>query len=171
MAESIGERSFVGHFSHTVDPQRRLAIPSEWRSGDAGDCFVLLPARDHLIQAIPEKTFQEEILSAAKKLSLADAKGMRALALLGSRALRCICDKQGRIQLSPELMEYAGLSSKAVLVGSVWLFQLWSPEKWAEYENKEALDSDEEFFNVLDEINTKNNSRSGLESLFAGLKK
>lgn len=170
MAISSGEYCFVQNFTHTIDSQRRFAIPSEWRNGDAGDRFVLLPARDHLIQAIPEQTFQEEILSAAKKLSLADAKGMKALALLGSRAMKCVCDKQGRIQINTQLMEYANLSSKVVLVGSIWYFQLWSPEKWEEFQKAESLASDEEYFSILDEINNKNNAQSGLESLF-GLKK
>lgn len=168
MTISSGEYCFVQNFTHTIDSQRRFAIPSDWRNGDAGDRFVLLPAREHLIQAIPEKAFQEEILAQAKKLSLADAKGMRELALLGSRALKCVCDKQGRIQITQQLMNYAALSSKVVLVGSLWYFQLWSPEKWEQYEKENALDADEEYFDILDKINSKN--QSGLEGLFSGLK-
>ena len=168
MAISSGEYCFVESFSHTIDSQRRFAIPSEWRKGDAGDCFVLLPAREHLIQAIPEKAFQEEILAQARKLSLADAKGMRELALLGSRAQKCVCDKQGRIQIGAKLMQYASLSNKVVLVGSLWCFQLWSPEKWEQYENENMQDADEEYFDILNKINSK--GQSGLDSLFSGLK-
>ena len=150
---------FVRNFTHTIDSQRRFAIPSEWRSGKgAEDRFVLLPAKDNLIQMIPEVTFQREILEKAKKLSLADARGMRDLALLGSRASACGCDKQGRIQLTPSMMKYANLTNQVVLVGSLWCIQLWNPEKWAPYaQENEAEGMDDAFFDILEKINNKEN--------------
>ena len=50
------------------------------------------------------KTFQDEILVKARKMSLADSKAMRDLMILASRAMKCTCDKQGRIQINAKLM-------------------------------------------------------------------
>lgn len=152
---------FVRNFTHTIDSQRRFAIPSEWRKGGAAeDRFVLLPAKDNLIQMIPEVTFQQEILEKAKKLSLADARGMRDLALLGSRASACTCDKQGRVQLTPQMMKYAGLTTQVVLVGSLWCIQLWNPERWAPYaQESEEEGMDDAFFDILEKINQKENGK------------
>ena len=49
---------------------------------------------------------------------------------MGKMAFVDIQDKQGRIQINAKLMEHAGLTDKAVLVGSLWLIQIVSPETW-----------------------------------------
>ena len=97
---------FLGEFEHTLDAQRRVAIPAAWRGCSR---FVLLPAKDHAIQMMTVDTFREMVLDKTKKLSLGNVSDARNLARLGSRAQECACDKQGRIQLSPQLAAHAGL--------------------------------------------------------------
>lgn len=152
------EFCFLENFTHTIDSQRRFAIPSEWRQKDVDTQFVLLPAKNQVIQAIPLKTFQDEILAKAKKMSLADSKAMRDLMILASRAMKCSCDKQGRIQVNQKLMEHAGLTDKAVLVGSLWLIQIVSPENWEKIESN----GDDGFFDVMQRINDTPDDLAGV---------
>ena len=158
MAGSGEDFCFVENFTHAIDAQRRFAIPSDWRKKEGETQFVLLPAKNRVIQAIPLQTFQDEILAKAKKMSLADAGAMRDLMILASRAMKCTCDKQGRIQINSRLMEHAGLTDKAVLVGSLWLIQIVSPETW---ENIEGGGSDG-FFDVMQRINDTPESLAGV---------
>ena len=134
---------FYNDFEHTLDSQRRIAIPSEWRYQGAESRFVIIPARDSILQLYTYPAFQEMILSKVKKMSPANALDTRALAILGSRTQPCTCDKQGRIQLSAKLVAYAGLKDKAVLNGSMLYAEILTPEKWAQrgvYENDDFLD-------------------------------
>ncbi len=130
---SIGtEGLYLGQFEYTVDKQRRLAIPSQWRSDDPHqNCFFLLPGRLHALQLVPASMFRE-FLEKLKKVSFADSKAMVALGKIGSMAQQCVCDKQGRISLSQNLMQHAGITDKALLLGAVATIQIWQPEAWHE---------------------------------------
>ncbi|MFW5803279.1 MAG: division/cell wall cluster transcriptional repressor MraZ [Verrucomicrobiota bacterium] len=121
------ERCFLGRHECSVDAQRRLAVPSSWR-GD-GACFYLLPGRGHSIQMIPDWSFQS-LVEKLRKVSFADGQAARALAQIGSIAQEVRCDKQGRITLSPDLVNYAGLKGRALLLGSVTFAQIYAPETW-----------------------------------------
>lgn len=82
-----------------------------------------------------------------RKVSFADPKAAMAMASIGSTALECKCDKQGRITLSPKLAAHADITNKAVLVGAVTTVQIWQPELW----EQNRMDS-EASLNVLQEI-------------------
>lgn len=148
MAESGEQFCFVNSYTHTIDAQRRIAIPSEWRSRDGETSFYLLPAKENIVQLIPRETFYEQVVRKAQKMSLADARQNRDLALYASRAQNCICDKQGRIQISQQLMEHGGFRDKIVLVGALSLIQLWTPERW----EKALQDENNDYFDVMQRI-------------------
>jgi MraZ protein len=130
------EQIYIGTHPHAIDAQRRVAIPREWRQGEKGEALVFyqLPGRHGTIQVLPESHFRQEILEKIKKVSFADAAKSRALATIGAKASRCTCDKQGRVTLTPELMEHAGLTDQAVMVGSFTTIQVMAPERWSENE-------------------------------------
>ena len=54
MAEAMEQFVFVNNYTHAVDAQRRIAIPSEWRKKDGETSFYLLPAKEHIIQLVPK---------------------------------------------------------------------------------------------------------------------
>ena len=127
MAAGVEPTFFLGEYEHTLDSQRRVAIPAAWRSCSR---FVLLPSRDHAVQMMPVETFREMVLDKTRKLSLGNVEDARNLARLGSRAQECVCDKQGRIQISQALAGHAGLKDKVALIGSVSMILLYPPEVW-----------------------------------------
>ena len=148
MAEMMEQFSFVSNYTHAIDSQRRIAIPSEWRKKNGETSFYLLPARDHIVQLIPQETFYEQVIRKSQRLSLSDPRLQRDLAVFASRAQNCVCDKQGRIQISQLLLDHGGFKDKIVLVGAFWHIQLWTPERW-EAANR---DEDNEYFDVMQRI-------------------
>lgn len=143
------EQIFVNQFVHAIDSQRRVSIPSEWRRKEGEMVFYLLPAREHIVQLIPRETFYEQVIRKAQKMSLANASQQRDLALFASRAQSGVCDKQGRIQLSPALLAHGGFKDRLVMVGALWHIQLWTPENWA-LANR---DGNSDYFEVMQRIN------------------
>jgi MraZ protein len=125
---SIQEITFTGEYEYSLDSQRRVAIPKQWRV--EGLKYYLLPGRGGILQLIPEYTFKD-FLDKVRKVSLTNAAVGRALAMLGSRAQECNCDKQGRISLSMKLKEYAKIDSDLVMVGAFTHAQIWTQTGWA----------------------------------------
>ena len=137
---------FLGEYEHTLDTQRRVAIPAAWRGCSR---FVLLPSRDHAIQMMSVDTFREMVLDKTRKLSLGNVEDARNLARLGSRAQECVCDKQGRIQIGQQLASHAGLKDKVALVGSVSMILLYSPEVWSRMQQENGVDA---CYDVLEKL-------------------
>ncbi|MGL4854670.1 MAG: division/cell wall cluster transcriptional repressor MraZ [Lentisphaeria bacterium] len=120
---------FLGEFDYSIDKQRRVAVPSSWR-GDDLSRFVILPGRDNTLQGMPaEKAAQ--MLKKLTSSSFANREASKALAMIGSYACECVCDKQGRICLSQKLLSYAKISEHVVFVGGFDSFQIWSKEQWS----------------------------------------
>ena len=138
---------FLGEYEHTLVAQRRVAIPASWRGCGR---FVLLPGKDHSIQMMTVETFREMVVEKTKKLSLGNMEDARNLARLGSRAQECVCDKQGRIQLSQPLAAYANLKEKVALIGSVSMILLYPPEAWELIREGNGGESCFDIFNRLD---------------------
>ena len=116
---------FVGEFTHSLDTKGRLTIPSKWRIPGGDNTYLALPNQDGYITVYPPKMVArlEENMGDAK---LSDVR-RRALSMeLFSRADSFGCDKQGRINLSQDLLRHAGIKGKAVLAGNFTDFSIWS---------------------------------------------
>ena len=123
---------YLNEFEHSLDKQGRVAIPSAWRDADGTARFVLIPSEDSSLKLMPHALFKEMIAGKVKQISLKDIAAAGELAVLGSSSQECVCDKQGRIQISQKLLNHAGIKDKVSLVGAIAYVQIWSPERWAE---------------------------------------
>ena len=129
----------VGKFYHTLDEKKRLTIPSEWRDAmgmdaedknsreyvyifpnEVEDCLDLVPMRE--MQQIHDALSRADILE----------NDPVATALAQSAQMLKV-DTAGRIRISDELMEFAGIKSvrgeDITLVGSFNKGQIWSGKK------------------------------------------
>jgi len=147
----VDELVFLGEFEHSLDTQRRIAIPSAWRSKNGENRFVVVPGRNKILQMIPFVTFKENFLDKAKKVSPASAEGTLALARFASKAQECRCDKQGRIQINQSLLDYAGLTGNVMLIGAVWQAQLWDVNEWKLNQSNAGAD---DYFDELEKISS-----------------
>ncbi len=155
------ENFFFGEFEHSLDPQRRVAIPSNWRK-EKKTTFFLLPGRHNTLQLIPFSTFRETLMK-FKKISFADPAASLAFARLGASGQECECDKQGRIQIPQKLIEQAGLKNQVVMIGSLTTIQIWSKENWNLFGKSDQND-------VLDVIQKIGERPDDLKDILKGLK-
>jgi len=120
---------YLGEFEHTLDPQCRVTLPSEWRDREGNTHLVMIPARDAALLLLPLDTFLE-FVERARKYAIANAKMQAAFAYLGSRARNCRCDKQGRIALDRGMLNDIGIRGQIKLIGAVTHIRLCAPESW-----------------------------------------
>lgn len=129
---------FLGEREHAVDSQRRIALSRKWRGEDDSlNRFFILPGRSRSLQLVPASIFNE-LMQKLRKVSFADAQAAVALAGIGSMAQEVTCDKQGRISINAKLLEHAGITDSALLIGAVTTIQIWEPAAW----NDQKMDSE-----------------------------
>ena len=138
---------FVGEFVHALDSKGRVTIPSKWRISGGDNTYLALPNPGGYMTVYPPKMVSrlEEKVSTA---SLSDARAQSLLMELFSKAHSFGCDKQGRINLNDKLLEHAGISGKAVLVGNFSAFAIWSEDR---YGKREAAD-ERNIFDAMREL-------------------
>ncbi|HBM14987.1 MAG TPA: hypothetical protein DD381_01335 [Lentisphaeria bacterium] len=130
------ETLYAGEFTHSMDSQRRVAIPSEWRAKDGDNRFYVLPGRHNAVQLMPYHTFKS-MAERLKKVSSVDPKASLALAKLGASSRECLPDKQGRVHIPEQLLEHAQIKrgsdvdSELVMVGVFNSIQIWSTANWS----------------------------------------
>jgi MraZ protein len=132
MVKALTRTVFVGTFRHAVDEKKRVAIPAKWRAAARGaQEFFVLPDPKNCLVVLPASAMNK-MLERADDISIGEYERRDVLRVIASRAHATPCDKQGRINLTEDLLRHAGIDSEAVLVGVLTRFEIWSPARWAE---------------------------------------
>ena len=126
------EEAFVGRYEHSLDAKRRVTIPSDWRSAAGGGALYVLPGVTTPCLHVFTARDMSERVKATRKVSIANTKAQQLQRWLFAKACRAEPDASGRIRVSDELLDGAGIKGQVVLVGAANRFELWSPEKWQE---------------------------------------
>ena len=132
----------IGEYTHTLDPKKRLSLPSKWRK-ELGEGMVITRGLDNCLFVYPLKewhTITEKI--GRLPFGQADTRGFNRFFLSG--AVEVEVDSVGRILIPDFLKEFAGLGSKVVLAGIHDRIEIWDQNKWTTYkahieEQAEAL--------------------------------
>lgn len=122
---------FVDHFLHSLDPKKRLTIPSEWRDRLVGppNLYVLPGLRGEKCLYVYPASEMAPRLEKLRKMGIGDKKARVFARTLASRSDLVSFDSQGRIRIKDELLDYAGLTSQVELIGLFNHFELWNPEQ------------------------------------------
>ena len=129
---------FMGEFHHSIDEKGRLIIPAKYREL-LGNTFVVTRGIEHCLYVYPEKTFQNivqklESLPFTKK----DARAFNRFFMSGATAMEF--DKQGRVNISDPLVNYANLTKNCVIIGTIDRLEIWDEEAFQEFMNSATED-------------------------------
>jgi MraZ protein len=128
--------AFAGPFAHSLDPKKRLTIPSGWRTHLGGSQLFVFPGiGEPCLTVFPAREMTRRMRK-LRSLPVADIKGQQYVRAFFARVRTCDMDGQGRVLLNEELLEYAGLVNQVMLIGKGDHFELWSPERWKDQESK-----------------------------------
>ncbi|UCF72033.1 MAG: division/cell wall cluster transcriptional repressor MraZ [Deltaproteobacteria bacterium] len=123
---------FEGRSKHTLDEKGRLAIPARFREilKNRGDSSLVVTNLSTCLVAFARDDWQK-IKEKAVSLPLFDSAANTYIRYFISGAIECPL-KQGRILISPDLRELAGLKREVVLVGHLTRFEIWDKARWDE---------------------------------------
>ena len=130
----------IGEYKHTLDPKKRLSLPSKWR-GELGASLVVTRGLDNCLFVYPLLQWQK-ITDKISELPLgtADTRSFNRFFLSG--AVEVEVDSVGRILVPDFLKEFAHLDTKVVLAGIHNRIEIWDENKWTEYKAQIELQAD-----------------------------
>lgn len=139
---------FMGEYQHTIDEKGRMIIPSRFRD-DLGQTFVLTRGLDQCIFGYPIEEWQQlEQKLKALPFTKKDARAFTRFFFSG--ATECQLDKQGRVNVSQPLRQYAKLDKDCVVIGVSTRIEIWSKSIWESYSAESEASFDEISESLLD---------------------
>ena len=123
---------FRGATSLNLDAKGRLAVPTKHREAMQLECAgnLVLTAHPHRCLLLYPQPAWEPIQAKIMALSSFDKQSSALQRLLVGFVEDISLDGAGRILVSPELREFAGLDKEVMLVGQGSHFELWNKEAW-----------------------------------------
>ena len=131
---------FHGEFDSSLDNKGRVILPARLRecvTEDLGQGFYCTISPDGCIELCMPSVWDRRV-AALRTAPFAPAKARRFQRTMSSQTERNSMDKQGRLHLSPKLLQRAAIQKQVVIVGNFDVIEIWGAERWQE-ENAEAL--------------------------------
>lgn len=131
---------FLGTYEYTIDPKGRLFLPAKLRGGEK-KCsqYVVTKGLEGCLYVFEPEGFQQILTSKLVSLPLKnqqDGRAFKRLLLAGAQEVEL--DELGRILIAKSLVEYATLKKDVSILGVGERIELWSSEKWNQYNKKVA---------------------------------
>ncbi len=124
----------IGEYIHTLDPKKRLALPSKFRK-ELGKKVVVTRGLDNCLFVYPIKAWQKMSEKIAElPIGQADTRGFGRFMLAG--AVESDIDTIGRILVPDFLKDFAKLETQVSVIGVHDRVELWNKELWDAYRNR-----------------------------------
>jgi MraZ protein len=139
----------MGEYHHSIDEKGRLIIPSKFRY-ELGDKFIVTKGLDGCLFVYPKSEW-DNIISKLKVLPFTKKDARTFMRFFLSGATECEFDRQGRINITSPLAEYADLTKDCVIIGVNDRLEIWSKDRFDNFfdKNEENLsDIAENLFNT-----------------------
>ena len=124
---------FHGEFDSSVDDKGRVILPSRLRDcideARDGQGFYCTISPDGCIELCTPAVWDRRV-EALRKAPFAPEKARRFQRTMSSLTERESMDKQGRLHLSPKLLQQAGIEKQVVVVGNFDVVEIWGRERW-----------------------------------------
>lgn len=122
---------FIGEYHHNLDEKNRLIIPSKFRDNLSGSC-VITKGLDKCLFIYPISTWQK-ITESLNNLPFTSKDARNFMRFFSSGATEANFDKQGRIQLTINLLEYANILKECTIIGVYDRIEIWNTKNWNEF--------------------------------------
>lgn len=132
---------FIGEYQHSIDPKKRLALPSKFRK-ELGSKVVVTRGLDKCLFVYPLKTWKE-LAEKLGTLPMGESGTRSFVRLMLAGATDVDVDSQGRVLLPDYLKDYAVLDKNVTVAGLFNRLEIWDDAKWIAYKNKAEENTDE----------------------------
>ena len=132
--------NFVGKYPRQLDDRGRFILPAKIREKLSGTVYITQSPVDKCLNLYTEEEW-EVIANKVRALPTVTDRNAAALQRkLFGNAISCDLDKQGRIPLNQELIDFAKMTKDIMLVGVNAKLEIWDSEEWQKA--SDAIDAD-----------------------------
>ena len=124
--------SFVGSYTHSLDPKKRVFIPAKFRE-ELGNEFYITRKTEPFLSVYKAADWEKFVETLC---SLPETESEDLIDYLLGAAQKCVPDASGRIILDDMLMEHAQIEKNVVFTGAGNKIKIWAEEVWKERESK-----------------------------------
>jgi MraZ protein len=130
----------IGQYTHTLDPKKRLSLPSQFRR-ELGKKVVLTNGLDHSLFVYSQKEWNK-VAERLGELGIgnADTRSFNRFMLAGATEVEV--DASGRILVPDFLKKFANLKEKVVLAGVHSRVEIWDEAAWNIYTERVGNEAD-----------------------------
>ena len=151
---TINQDTFTGEYSYSIDAKGRVNIPAKFRQSLAPEndqTFVITRGIDLCIWVYPLTAWQiiEDDLKDLSAISGINRSFIRNTVRYASSVA---FDKQGRIMLLTNLLDYAQLKKDALIIGMVNKIEIWDPNVLAKVDKQNLEMDSSEYDELADKI-------------------
>lgn len=133
---------FKGSFKHNIDQKGRINIPAKFRKAPGtNESYVITRGLNNCLYIYPADEW-DKVEEKLRSLSQNDPNALYYLRATLSNAADVQVDRQGRINLPPNLIKLAELSKEVLINGALDKMEIWAPEVFEKYleENQESYE-------------------------------
>ncbi|NNL88316.1 MAG: cell division/cell wall cluster transcriptional repressor MraZ [Marinicaulis sp.] len=133
-----GGARFFGSYTNKIDAKGRLATPAAFRRVidlERDNRIYCIPSTDNACLECGGYEYVENLMAMIEELDPYSPERISLELTVASQMTPLTLDKEGRLNLTTELREHAGLEDKALFAGAIRSFQIWNP---ATFKNKLA---------------------------------
>ena len=140
---------FMGEYHHNIDDKARIVLPSKFRE-ELGDNFVVTRGLEGCLFVYSAKEWQN-IVSKLKTLPFTkkDARNFTRFFLSGATVAEF--DKQGRVNITSPLINYAGIEKECIIIGTGDRLEIWSEDAWNSFFNSASINMSDIAENLFNE--------------------
>jgi len=127
--------AFRGQYTNTLDDKGRVPVPAKLRrilDEAAADTFVITTGFDGCLFAFPLDIWEQKEAQLLEQ-SFTNPRARKAVRLLLANAYESTCDRQGRINIPQNLIDWAHLEKEVLINGTLDHLELWSPAAFEAY--------------------------------------
>ncbi len=133
--------SLVSEFPRQLDERNRFILPAKLRENMSGTVYIARSTTDKCLNLYTEEEW-EVIAQKVRELPTGtDRNAAMFQRRLFGKAMSYVIDSQGRIPLTQELVDFAGLKKDIVLVGTNSRVEIWDIDRW----NDANVDVDDDY--------------------------
>lgn len=132
---------FIGEFHHNLDAKGRIVLPTKFRE-ELLDNVIVTKGLDGCLNVYTAEAWQK-IYEKLLTLPTTNRDARIYVRMLTAKASECTFDTQGRILLPANLISDAAITKECVVVGAADHVEIWSEERWNNFEEEGSENLDE----------------------------
>lgn len=117
---------FMGTYYNSIDSKNRMIVPSKHRDRLGGRC-VITKGIDSCLYIYSVSEWEKKVMKFSK-LPESDIYVREAMRRFFADAVECEFDKQGRIVIPQELINYAEINKELITMGVMDKIEIWAKE-------------------------------------------